>query len=491
MERPVVALVKGPVGPSAEQITRMVDQAVDHLGGMERFVKPGDYVTIKGNFFAPYPPPVIVDRRVVSALIRAVRRAGASRVVLCEAVSVGTKLGRGQSTSFVLDEMGIRQAAQEAGAEVLCLEDDQRVTVPVPDGKSIGMVEYPKCMHDCDVLIDLPCMKTHSMTLVTLGIKNFQGILNDGQKYYAHRDDLEQKLVDLFKIRKPDLTLIDGLIAMEGNGAGEYGIPRPGTSSGEGLLEVREERTIILDASSMNQLLNVDEENMMATAQCGYPLKALEEVVNKRGLTTGHSPQSQPLAQMGGLVATRSIGQFSTYYGAIEDMLCGLEAVMPDGRIIRIRNVPRRACGPDLRHLFLGSEGALAVITEVTVRLFPYYPDDMWMGGYIMKDMAAGFKAVRDIMAAGYKPSVVRLYDKPDIDYNFGSVTLKDEEAFMFFTAEGPAEVAKATGEGIHRMALAHGAQYIGTKAVEHWLEHRNDVCKLVGTEEIKRRYQE
>ena len=60
MERPVVALVKGPVGPSAEQITRMVDQAVDHLGGMERFVKPGDYVTIKGNFFAPYPPPVIV-----------------------------------------------------------------------------------------------------------------------------------------------------------------------------------------------------------------------------------------------------------------------------------------------------------------------------------------------------------------------------------------------------------------------------------------------
>ena len=119
MERPVVALVKGPVGPSAEQITRMVDQAVDHLGGMERFVKPGDYVTIKGNFFAPYPPPVIVDRRVVSALIRAVRRAGASRVVLCEAVSVGTKLGRGQSTSFVLDEMGIRQAAQEAGAEVL------------------------------------------------------------------------------------------------------------------------------------------------------------------------------------------------------------------------------------------------------------------------------------------------------------------------------------------------------------------------------------
>lgn len=268
-------------------------------------------------------------------------------------------------------------------------------------------------------------------------------------------------------------------------------IPRTGASSGEGLLEVREEKSIILDASPMNKLIEVNTYNMMATVQCGFPLKTLEEIVNKDGLTTGHSPQSQPLAQLGGLVATRSIGQFSTYYGGIEDMLCGLEAVMPDGRIIRIRNVPRRACGPDMRHLFLGSEGAFGVITEVTVKLFPYYPNDMWKGGYIVKNMETGFKAIRDIMAAGYKPSVVRLYDKPDIDYNFGSVTLKDEEAFMFFTAEGPAAVAKATGEGIHKIALNHGGEYVGTKAVDHWLEHRNDVCKLVGSEALKERYRQ
>jgi FAD/FMN-containing dehydrogenase len=268
-------------------------------------------------------------------------------------------------------------------------------------------------------------------------------------------------------------------------------IPRTGASSGEGLLEVRDENTIILDASAMNKLIKLDQENMMATVQCGFPLKALEQLANKRGLTTGHSPQSQPLAQMGGLVATRSIGQFSTYYGGIEDMVCGLEAVMPDGRVIRIRNVPRRACGPDMRHLFLGSEGALGIITEVTVKLFPYYPDDMWKGGYIVKNMESGFKAIRDIMAAGYKPSVVRLYDKPDIDYNFACVELKNNEAFMFFTAEGPAEVAKVTGEGIHRLALAHEAKFIGIKAVDYWLEHRNDVCQLVGSVELKNKYRE
>lgn len=227
MEKSIVSIVKNESAPNAARIDEMVRQVIGQLGGIGEFVKPGDYVVIKGNFFAPYPPPVIVDRRVVFSLIRAVKEAGAGRVILCEAVSVGTKLGRGQTTDFVLDEMGVREAALAAGAEVLCLEDEQRVQIPVPDGKSIGMVNYPKCLHDCDVLIDLPCMKTHAMTLVTLGMKNFQGILDDAQKYYAHRDDFEQKIVDLFKIRRPDLTLIDGLIAMEGNGAGEQGIPHP------------------------------------------------------------------------------------------------------------------------------------------------------------------------------------------------------------------------------------------------------------------------
>jgi len=227
MEKSVVSIVKNGAAPNAARIDEMVRQAIGQLGGMGGFVKPGDYVVIKGNFFAPYPPPVIVDRRVVYSLIHALKEAGAGRVVLCEAVSVGTKLGRGQTTDFVLDEMGIREAALAAGAEVLCLEDEQRVPIAVPDGKSIGMINYPKCLHDCDVLIDLPCMKTHAMTLVTLGMKNFQGILDDAQKYYAHRDDFEQKIVDIFKIRKPDLTLIDGLIAMEGNGAGEQGAPHP------------------------------------------------------------------------------------------------------------------------------------------------------------------------------------------------------------------------------------------------------------------------
>ncbi len=225
MEKVKVAVQQNNGIADATRIDEMVRETIRLLGGMESIVKAGDTVVIKGNFFAPYPPPISIDRRVVASLIRTIKEAGAGRIVLTEAVSIGTKLGRGTSTAWILEELGVADAARAEGAEVFCLEDDERMHIHVPDAKSIEYIDYPKCLYDCDVLINLPCLKMHGMTLVTLGIKNFQGVFTDTQKYYAHRDDLEQKLVDVFKIRKPDLTFIDGLIAMEGNGSGEYGTP--------------------------------------------------------------------------------------------------------------------------------------------------------------------------------------------------------------------------------------------------------------------------
>lgn len=109
-------------------------------------------------------------------------------------------------------------------------------------------------------------------------------------------------------------------------------VPRTGRTATEGGLETIVEDSIVLDGSRMDAILDIDPVDMMVTAQCGVPLQLLEDTLRAQGLTTGHSPQSKPLAQMGGLVATRSIGQFSTLYGGIEDMVIGLEAVLPTAR---------------------------------------------------------------------------------------------------------------------------------------------------------------
>ncbi len=233
--------------------------------------------------------------------------------------------------------------------------------------------------------------------------------------------------------------------------ADEHGVnvvARTGGTATEGGLETPVENSIVVDGGLMNKIISIDEYNMQATAQCGVPLQALEDAARAVGLTTGHSPQSKPIASMGGLVATRSIGQFSTLYGGIEDMVVGCEVVFPGGQVSRIKNIPRRAAGPDIRHIVIGNEGALCFITEVTVKLFPYMPENNIFVGWTLKSMKTGFEVLREVMVAGYKPSVARLYDPEDGQLHFSHFAAPDD-CVVLFMAEGNAGISKATAEGI------------------------------------------
>lgn len=249
-------------------------------------------------------------------------------------------------------------------------------------------------------------------------------------------------------------------------------VPRTGHSAIEGGLETALENSVVIDGSEMNQILEINETNMQVTCQCGVPLQDLDDLLQERGLTTGHSPQSKPLAQMGGLVATRSIGQFSTLYGGIEDMIVGCEVVFPNGEICRIKNVPRRSVGPDIRHIVLGNEGALCFITEVTVKMFRYQPENNIYLGYRIKSMKNGFAALRQVMVDGYKPSVARLYDLQDAAMNFDWA---DDENVLLFMCEGPAAITKATAEGIDAIVKSlDGVTPVDPALIEKWFHRLN-----------------
>ncbi|MBI3271157.1 MAG: FAD-binding oxidoreductase [Planctomycetes bacterium] len=169
----------------------------------------------------------------------------------------------------------------------------------------------------------------------------------------------------------------------------------------------------ILDLKRMDRILSLDPVSLTLKAEAGIIGERLERELNARGFTMGHFPSSIYCSTFGGWVATRSAGQLSTKYGKIEDMILGLTAVLPDGRVMETRVAPRTAAGPSLTQLFVGSEGTLGVIADATVRVWPV-PEVRLFRGYAFPDVQSGLTAIRRTLHAGVRPAAVRLYDELD-----------------------------------------------------------------------------
>ncbi len=252
-------------------------------------------------------------------------------------------------------------------------------------------------------------------------------------------------------------------------------IPRGGKTATEGGLENWKDLTIVIDALHMDRIVKIDTYNSQATVQAGVALQDLEDELRKVGFTTGHSPQSKPVAKYGGLVATRSIGQFSTLYGGIEDMVVGLECVFTDGHIAKIKNVSRRSGGPDIRHIAIGNEGTLCYITEVTVKIFRYYPENNKFYGYLVKDVETGISVLREVMVNGFRPSVARTYSEEDAAQHF--YHFYENKCVLLFMAEGPKGIVEATGQAIEEAVekFKDGlVKQVDSKLIEDWFNHLN-----------------
>ena len=131
---------------------------------------------------------------------------------------------------------------------------------------------------------------------------------------------------------------------------------------------------VALDMTALDGLRAVDETSLTADVGAGTFGPDLEAALGGvgAGYTLGHWPQSMDLSTVGGWLACRGAGQYSTRYGKIEDMVIGLEVVLADGRIVHTEGKgPRAATGPNLTQLFVGSEGTLGVITEARLRVHP------------------------------------------------------------------------------------------------------------------------
>src|SRR5439155_25709571 len=105
---------------------------------------------------------------------------------------------------------------------------------------------------------------------------------------------------------------------------------------------------VVLDLTGLDAIVGLDEESSLVTAKAGVMGGVLEAWLSERGYSTGHFPQSIDISTVGGWVACRSAGQWSTRYGKVEDMVRGLEVVLADGSVVRIAAQPARSTGPDV-----------------------------------------------------------------------------------------------------------------------------------------------
>ena len=215
-----VSIIKCP-DYDQERTFSAVKQAVDLLGGMKVFVKPGDRVLIKPNLLKGRPPEAAVTTHpeIVRAAIRLVREAGGLAMV-------GDSPGLGSLRS-VCEKCGILDVVNEEGAALAGLDE----AVAVKNTGRYQRLELARGAIEADAIINLPKLKTHGMTTLTGAVKNLFGCIPGKRKVQWHfntgvnHDAFARMLVELYAVLKPRLTIMDMVVAMEGNGPGS-GDPR-------------------------------------------------------------------------------------------------------------------------------------------------------------------------------------------------------------------------------------------------------------------------
>lgn len=171
--------------------------------------------------------------------------------------------------------------------------------------------------------------------------------------------------------------------------------------------------TVCIDLRRLNRMLAIDPVSRTAVFQPGLRGPEVEAALRPHGFTLGHYPQSHQEATIGGYVATRSAGQASTGYGRVDEIVRGATLATPEGTLRLDMRAPASAAGPRLLDLVVGSEGALGIITEVTMAVAPM-PSQTAYAAVAFDSFEAAVDGLRQLaqdLPHGLRPDIVRLSD--------------------------------------------------------------------------------
>lgn len=261
------------------------------------------------------------------------------------------------------------------------------------------------------------------------------------------------------------------------------GIPVVPYGSGSGIVggALPPAGSIVVDMKRMNHVRDLDTVSMTVDVESGMNGQMFEDWLNQRGWTAGHYPQSIRASTIGGWIAHRAAGVASTRYGKIEDIVESLEVVLPDGRVLHTRTVPRSSTGPDLNQLFLGAEGAFGIVTSARLAIHPRPEVRTWQS-YAYADLTTAIDVMRRVIQAGIRPSIVRLYDSIEAVPLLEGSDVPDGSVLLLWGVDGTADQVARDMADVRNRCDDRSIADLGEAPGLRWWSHRLSTAGLLTT---------
>jgi len=248
-------------------------------------------------------------------------------------------------------------------------------------------------------LIDIVGEKNYTDSLIDMVSYSYDASEHSHRPLCAIWPETTEQIAEIFKLANNEKIPV---------------IPR-GAGTGLSGSAVPAKGGMVLDLSHMNEILKISLEDRLAVVQPGVVYEDLEKALAPDGFFFPPDPSSGKVATLGGNVATNAGGVKGAKYGTTRDYVLALQVVLPDGRITRVGSKAMKSVsGYDLTRLFVGSEGTLGVITEITLKINPK-PTAASTAQATFDDLEDAGKAVTQIMYSGILPSVLEILGKHTI----------------------------------------------------------------------------
>ncbi|QYD69664.1 FAD-binding protein [Paraburkholderia edwinii] len=229
---------------------------------------------------------------------------------------------------------------------------------------------------------------------------------------------------------------------------------------------------VSIDLAEMNRVLSIDAEDLTVTVEPGISRKQLNAALRDTGLFFPIDPGAD--ASIGGMTATRASGTNAVRYGTMRENVLGLSAVLADGRVIRTGTRARKSsAGYDLTRLFVGSEGTLGVVTEITLRLYPL-PEAVSAAVCAFPSMETAVRTVIETIQMGVPIARVEFVDALAIRAinRHSNLTLR-EASTLFFEFHGTQAGVKEQAELVQEIAAQNAGEGF------EWATHPEDRSRL------------